>query len=238
MYMLRKYERIYNNVSYVTLVNNVCYVASVQFSRSVMSNSLRPHGLQHARPPCPSPTPGAYSNLMSIESVIPSYHLILCHPFSSHLQIFPASGSFPMSRFFTSGGPSIGVSAAASILPMNSQDWFPLGFTGWISLLQSCPTLCDPVNSTHHCHGTLQARILEWVAISFSRGTSRPRDRTCVSRTVGRHFTVWATREAEETYLYYSYVPRAVADWLRTIYKSCFCLSCWRLLKHQFYINV
>ena len=181
MYMLRKYERIYNNVSYVTLVNNVCYVASVQFSRSVMSNSLRPHGLQHARPPCPSPTPGAYSNLMSIESVIPSYHLILCHPFSSHLQIFPASGSFPMSRFFTSGGPSIGVSAAASNLPMNSQDWFPLGFTGWISLLQSCPTLCDPVNSTHHCHGTLQARILEWVATPFSRGSSRPTDQTHVS---------------------------------------------------------
>ena len=73
--------------------------------------TLQPHELQHARPPCPSPTPGAYSNLMSIESVIPSYHLILCHPFSSHLQIFPASGSFPMSRFFTSGGPSIGVSA-------------------------------------------------------------------------------------------------------------------------------
>ena len=119
--------------------------------------------------------------LMSIESVIPSYRLILCHPFSSHLQFFPASGSFPMSRFFTSGGQSNGVSAAASILPMNSQDWFPSGFTGWISLLQSCPTLCDQVNSIHHCHGTLQARILEWVATPFSRGSSRPTDQTHVS---------------------------------------------------------
>ena len=72
--------------------------------------------------------------LMSIKSVMPSNHLILCHPFSSCLQPFPASGSFPMSRFFTSGGQSIRVSASASVLPMNIQDWSPLGWTGWISL--------------------------------------------------------------------------------------------------------
>ena len=72
---------------------------------------------------------------MSIESVMPSNHLILCHPFSSHLQSFPASGSFPMSQFFTSGGQSIGASASASVLPMNIQDWFPLGWTRQISLL-------------------------------------------------------------------------------------------------------
>ena len=109
-------------------------ISSVQFSHSVMSNSLRSHELQHARLPCPSPTPGAYSNLMSIESVIPSNRLILCHPLSSRLQSFPASGSFPMCQLFAWGGQSIGTSASASILPMNIQGWFPLGWTGWISL--------------------------------------------------------------------------------------------------------
>ena len=72
--------------------------------------------------------------LMLIDLVIPSNNLILCHPFSSHLQSFPAPGSFPISQFFASGGQSIGVSASASVLPMNIQDWFPLGWTGWISL--------------------------------------------------------------------------------------------------------
>jgi len=106
-----------------------------EFSRSVLSDSLWPHGLQHARLPCPSPTPGAYSNSR------PSSWW--CHPtisssvipFSSHLQSFPASGYFPMSQFFTSDGQSIGASASASVLPMNIQDWFPLGLTGWIRLL-------------------------------------------------------------------------------------------------------
>ena len=105
----------------------------IQFSHSVMSNSLQPHGLQHTRPPYPSPTPGAYSNSR------PSRWW--CHPtisssvvpFSSSLQSFPASGSFQMSQFFASGGQSIGVSASTSVLPMNIQDWFPLGWIGWIS---------------------------------------------------------------------------------------------------------
>ena len=104
------------------------------FSRSVMSDSLRPHGLQHPRPPCPSPTPRNCSN-----SCPSSWW---CHPtisssvvpFSSSLQSFPESGSFQMSQFFTWGGQSTGVSASASVLPMNIQDWFPLGWTGWISL--------------------------------------------------------------------------------------------------------
>ena len=107
---------------------------SVQFSHSVVSDSLRPHGLQHARLPCPSPIPGACSNSC------PSNRW--CHPtisssvipFSSCLQSFPGSESFPMSQFFTSGGRSIGVPGSASVLPMNIQDWFPLGWTGWISL--------------------------------------------------------------------------------------------------------
>ena len=104
----------------------------VQFSRSVMSYSLQPHGLQHARPPCPSPTSGVYPNSCPLSQ--------WCHPtisssvvpFSSHLQSFWASRSFPMSQFFASGGHSIGVST--SVLPMNIQDWSPLGWTGWISL--------------------------------------------------------------------------------------------------------
>ena len=110
------------------------HLTSVQFSRSVVSNSLRPHGLQHARPPCPLPTPGVYSNSCPLSW--------WCHPtisssvvpFSSHLQSLPASGSFQISQFFISGGQSIGVSASASVLPMNTQDWFLLGWTGWISL--------------------------------------------------------------------------------------------------------
>ena len=105
-----------------------------QFSSVTQScPSLLPHGLQHARLPCPSPTPGAYS------SSCPSNRW--CHPTIpssvvpfSHLQSFPASGSLQMSKFFTSGGRSIGASASASVLPMDIQDWFPLGLTGWISL--------------------------------------------------------------------------------------------------------
>ena len=108
--------------------------SSVQFSRSVVSDSLRPHGLQHTRPPCPTPTPGVHPNSC------PSSRL--CHPtisssvvpFSSCPQSFPASGPFPMSQLFISGGQSIGVSASASVLPMNTQDWSPLGCNGWISL--------------------------------------------------------------------------------------------------------
>ena len=107
---------------------------SVQFSRSVVSNSLQPHESQQARPPCPSLTPGVYPNSC------PSSHF--CHPaisssvvpFSSCPQSLPASESFPMSQLFTWGGQSIGISASTSVLPMNTQNWSPLGWTGWISL--------------------------------------------------------------------------------------------------------
>ena len=100
-----------------------------QFSHSVMSDCLRPHGLQHARFPGPSPT---YSllKLMSIEPVMPSNHLILCHPLLLPPSIFPSIRVFSNE----SGGQRIGVSASASVLSMNIQDWFPLGWTGWISL--------------------------------------------------------------------------------------------------------
>ena len=109
-------------------------VSSVQFSHSVMSNSLRPHGLQHARPPCPSPTPGVDSNSCPLSRWCHPAISSFVIPFSSHLQSFSASGSFQMSQFLASGGQSFGFSASASVLPMNIQDWFPLGWTGWISL--------------------------------------------------------------------------------------------------------
>ena len=107
---------------------------SVQFSHSVMFNSLWPHGLQHTRPPCPSPTPRACSNSCPLSQWCHPKISFFVIPFSSCLQSFPVSGSFQMSWFFISGGQSIGVSASASVLQMNIQNWFPLGFIGWISL--------------------------------------------------------------------------------------------------------
>ena len=107
--------------------------SSVQFSRSVISDCLRPLGLQHARPPCASPTPGIYSDSCPLSRWCHPTISFTIIPFSSHLQSFPASGSFLVSQFFTSGDQSIGVLASASVLPMNILDWFPLGLTGWIS---------------------------------------------------------------------------------------------------------
>ena len=133
-----------------------------------MSDSLQPHGLQHARPPCPSPTPGACLNSCPLSQ--------WCHPtisssvlpFSSHLQSFPASGSFPRGQFFASGGQSIGVSASASVFPMNSQDWFPLGWTGWISL-QSKGLLRVFSNTTVQKHRFFgEERILQ--GIKYTQG--------------------------------------------------------------------
>ena len=138
------------------------YDCSIQFSHSVISNSLLPHGLQHTRPPCPSPTSKVYSNSCPLNQ--------WCHPTissSSCLQSFPASGSFSMSQLFKSGGHKYW-SFSFSISP--SVDYI--------------------------VHGILQARILEWVAFSFSRGSSQPRDWTQVSHIAGRVFTSWATREA------------------------------------------
>ena len=113
---------------------HICALTSVQFSHSVVSDSLRPHESQHARPPCPSPAPGVYSDSCPLSW--------WCHPsisssvvpFSSCPQSLPASGSCPMSQLFAWSGQSTGVSASASVLPMNTQDWPPLGWTGWISL--------------------------------------------------------------------------------------------------------
>ena len=109
-------------------------VSSVQFSHSVVSDSLWPHGLRHTRPPYPSPTPGAYSNSSPLSRWCHTTISSSVVPFSSCPQSLPPSGSFPISQFFASGGQTIGVSASASVLPMNTQDWSPLGWTGWVSL--------------------------------------------------------------------------------------------------------
>ena len=134
MFLFNLISNIDHHGSAVLNIYSLHMFLSVQLSHSVGYNSLWRHGLQHTRLPCPSPTPRAYSN-----SYPSSWW---CHPtisssaipFSSHLQSFPASGSFQMSQFFASGGQIIGVSASTSALPINIQDWFPLGLTGWISL--------------------------------------------------------------------------------------------------------
>ena len=222
-----------------------------------MSDPLWPQGLQHVRPPCPLPTLGVHSNSRPLSWWCHPTTSSLVIPFSSCLQSFPASRSFQMSQFLASGGQDIGVSASTSVLPMNIQDWFPLGWTSyspWISLdllavqgtlksvlqhhnskasilqrsaffivqlshpymntgktialtrwtfvesesevAQSHLTLCDPVVCSlpgSSIHGIFQARVMEWVAISFSRGSSQPTGQTHVSHIAGRHFTVWAT---------------------------------------------
>ena len=118
------------------LINMTLLVKMVsdQISRSVVSDSLRPHESQHARPPCPSPTPGVHwDSRPSSQWCHPAISSSVV-PFSSCTLSFSASGSFQMSQLFVSGGQNIGVSASASVLPMNTQDWSPVGWTGWISL--------------------------------------------------------------------------------------------------------
>ena len=130
----QKETKLQNQANNGIYTNKYTPINSVQISHSVMSDSLWPHGLQHARPPCPLPTPGVYSNSCPLSW--------WCHPtisssvvpFYSCPQSLPASGSFQISQLFASGGQSIGVSVSTSVLPMNTQDWSPLGWTGLISL--------------------------------------------------------------------------------------------------------
>ena len=114
-------------------IGNLIY-NSVQFSHSVMSDSLQPHEPQHTRPPCPSPTPRLQPNPCPLSWRCHQTISSSIVPFSSCPQSFRASGSFQMSQLFASSGQNIGVSASTSVLPMNTQDWSPLGWTGWISL--------------------------------------------------------------------------------------------------------
>ena len=131
-FQCRGFLHLFIDFSSRHMIKFMLLFSSFQFSRSVVSDSLRPHELQHARPPCPSPTPGVHPNSC------PSSRW--CHPaISSSVVPFsscplPASGSFPISQLFARGGQSIGVSALASVLPKNTQDWSPLEWTGWISL--------------------------------------------------------------------------------------------------------
>ena len=120
----------------IYFLSNLFYLSTkqFQFSHSVVSDSLQPHGLQHTRPPCPSPTPRVSSNSCPLSRWCHPTISSSAIPLSSCPQSFPASGSFQMSQFFASGGQRIGVSASASILPINVQDWFPIRLTGWISL--------------------------------------------------------------------------------------------------------
>ena len=159
---------------------SVSTFSSVQFSRSVVSDSLQPHESLHARPPCPSPTPRVHSNSC------PSSRW--CHPaisssivpFSSHLQSFPASGSFQMSQLFASCGQSIGASASTSVLPMNIQDWFSLGWTGWISFQSNglSRVFSNTTVQKHQFFGTqlsLQSNLISihnyWKIIALTRQT-------------------------------------------------------------------
>ena len=146
------------NFLYKFLLFTMYDISSVQFSCSVMSDSFQTHGLQHSRLPCPSPSPDGYSNSCPLSW--------WCHPtisssvvpFSSHLLLFPASGSFQMSQFLASGGLSIGASASASILPMNIQDLFPLGWIGW--------TPCSPRDSQESSL-TPQFKSISSLVLSF-----------------------------------------------------------------------
>ena len=157
-------------------------LSSVQFSHSVVSDSLQPHGPQHARPPCPSPTPGVHPN--------PCPSSQWCHPtisssvvpFSSCPQSFPASGSFQMG-LFESGSQSIGVSASTSVLPMNIQDWFPLGWTAWISLQSK------GLSKSLLQHYSSKASIL-WCSAFFIVQLSHPSMTTGKTRALTRWISI------------------------------------------------
>ena len=134
IYWIMEKAREFQKNIYFCFIDNAKALDCVQFSHSVVSDSLWPHELQHARPPCPSPTPGVYPNSCPLSQWCHPTNSSSVSPFSSCLQSFPTSGSFQMSQLFSSGGQNIGVSASTSVLPTNTQDWSHLGGTGWISL--------------------------------------------------------------------------------------------------------
>ena len=141
----------------ITVINLTLYL-SIQFSYSVVSDSLRLSGLQHAGLPCPSLTVGACSNSSPLSQWCHPTISTSAIPFSSHLQSFPVSGSFPVSQLFISGGQSIAVSASTSVLPVNIQEWFPLGWT--------VGSLCSPRNS-QESSPTSQFKSINSLVFSF-----------------------------------------------------------------------
>ena len=186
-------------------------IPSVQFSRSVVSDSLQPHELQHARPPCPSPTPRVHPESRPLSQ--------WCHPaisssvipFSSLLQSFPTSGSFPMSQFFTSGGQNIEVSASASAFPMNIQDWFPLGLN-WLDLFAVQGTLKSLLQ-----HHSSKASILQHLAF-FIVQLSHPY--TTTGKTMA--LTRW-TFVGKVMYLLFNMLSRLIIAFLPR--KNCLLIS-------------
>ena len=150
---------------------------SVQFSHSVVSNSLWPHWLQHTRPPCPSSTPRAYWNSCPSNQWC---HLTISSsvvPFSSCLQSFPASGPFQMSQLFTSGGQSIGLSASASVLPMNIQDWFP----NWL-VWSPCSSRDSPESSPKPQFKSINSSVLSFFTVQLSHPTMTTGKTTALTR--------------------------------------------------------
>ena len=168
------------NIHYsVICINLTCIFIPVQFSHSVMSDSLRAHEPQHARPPCPSPTPRVQPNLCPSSQWCHPVISSSVVPFSSCPQSFPASGSFPMSQLFTSGGQNIGVSASTLVLPMNTQGWSPLGWTGWISL-QSKGFSRVFSNTAVQKHQFFSAQL------SFGEGNGNPLQSSCLKNPMDR----------------------------------------------------
>ena len=144
---------------------NSKWIQSVQFSHSVLSDSWWPHGLQHPRLPCPSTIPAACSNSCPSSQCCHRTISSSVVPFSSCLKFFPASESFPVSQFLASGGQSIGISGSTSVLPMDSQDWFPLELTGWISLQSLCKSLF--ARDSQESSTTPQFKTINSSALSF-----------------------------------------------------------------------
>ena len=181
-----------------------------QFSCSVVSDSLRPCRLQPARLPCPSPTPRAYSN------ACPSSWW--CHPtisssaflFSSHPQSFPAPGTFPVSQFFTSGGQSIGVSASASVLPVNIQDWSPSGWTGWI-YLQSKGHSRVSFNTTVQKHQFFSAQLSLWSNSQTTGNTIALTRWTFVGKVISLLFNMLSR-------FVIAFLPKSKIPWLQLPY--------------------
>ena len=186
-----------------------------------MSESLWPHGLQHSKPPCPSPTPRVYSNLCPLNW--------WCHPtisssvvlVSSHLQSFPASGCFLMSQFFASGSQSIGVSASTSVLPTNIQDWFPLGWTKWTIILSkddstrrvSFPLLFPNIDGNDHSSACRGKSALALKTKEGCHATASPRGRPAVHCLWGQaegplHIVSWESGNVAETVFTSSQVER------------------------------